>query len=128
MREPSKNDYSVMVAGVGNFIFARRTLGDEISIQVERSKILDGTEHPTDFLWNLAVWMSALRVLMVKAPADWDLESLDPLEAETFDQISRVFLEMRNKEDSFRRKPDKAGEVERAENIEVDGVLVPEKV
>ena len=128
MRTPSKNDYSVPVEGLGTFTFARRTLADEIAIQVERSRILGGVEHPTDFLWNLAVWLSAIRVLMVNSPKDWNPDALDPLEPETFDQISRVFVEMRKKEDSFRRKPGAGSEGAGAGNREDDGLLVSEEI
>lgn len=128
MRTPSKNDYAVPVQGIGTFTFSRRTLADEIAIQVERSRILDGVEHPTDFLWNLAVWISAIRVLLVSAPAGWDLDAMDPLEPETFEQISRVFVEMRKKEDSFRRKPGAGGEGAGSGDREDNGLLVSEEV
>lgn len=128
MRSPSQNDYLVPVEKLGTFTFARRTLADEIAIQVERSKILDGTIHPTDFLWNIAVWMSALRVLMVSAPRDFDLEALDPLEQGTFDTISSIFVEMRKKEDSFRAPRGTGSEVSSENDSENGRVLVPAEV
>lgn len=128
MRKPSHNDYTVPVEGLGTFTFARRTLGDEIAIQVERSRILDGVQHPTDVLWNMAVWLSTIRVLMVSAPGAWNPDDLDPLDPKTFDEISRVFIAMRTKEDSFRRKHGAGSEGAGSGDGEDDRVLVPEEV
>ncbi len=128
MRRPSENDFAVPVEGLGTFTFARRRLKDEIAIQVERSKILGGTEFPTDFLWNLGAWLSTIRVLMVLAPNGWNPDELDPLEPETFDEISRVFVALREKEDSFRRKPRKGSEEQGEADSKDGGLLVPPEV
>lgn len=128
MRKPSATDFVVQVEGLGAFTFAKRTLGDELRIQAEHSRIIDGNEAPTNWLYNLAVWMSALRVLMVAAPLNWKLEELDPLDPETFDQISRVYVGLREKEESFRRKPGEAGQGAGSGNCEDDRLLVPAEV
>lgn len=128
MRNPGKNDYSVPVEGLGNFTFARRTLNDELRVQAEYSRIIDGVDQPTVWLHSLATWMSTLRVLMVAGPAGWDLEELDPIEPETFDQISSVYAAMRAKEDSFRKKPGKGSEVASQADVKDDRVLVSTEV
>lgn len=127
MRNAGSNDYSVAVEGLGNFTFARRKLSDELRVQAEHSRIVDGVE-PTVWLHNLATWMSTLRVLMVSAPMGWDLEELDPLENDTFEQINAVYMAMRAKEDSFRKKSGKGSEGASEGNGEVGRVLVSSEV
>lgn len=128
MRNPGNNDYSVTVEGVGTFTFARRTLNDELRVQAEHSRIVDGVEQPTVWLHNLATWMSALRVLMVSAPSGWVLEELDPIETETFQQIDAIYRAMRAKEDSFRKKSGKGSEVASQADVKDDRVLVSTEV
>jgi hypothetical protein len=127
MRIESSNDFPVVVEGVGTFMFGYRKLADELRIQVEYARITEGVQA-TVWLFNLATYLSALRVLMVKAPNGWDLEELDPLDEETFIQIERVFAGLRAKEDSFRPKRAKAGEAPSKGNVPDDGLLVPAEV
>src|SRR5262245_18979190 len=103
-RTPKTTDYTVPVDGVGTFTFARRTWTDEIAIQVEYARILDGVP-PTPMLDMLANWQSLFKVLMVRAPASWDLDALDPLDPDTFDQLKRLYDEVAKKEVTFRAKP-----------------------
>lgn len=128
MRNAGNNDYSVTVEGVGTFTFARRKLSDELRVQAEHSRIIDGVEQPTVWLHSLATWMSTLRVLMVAAPIGWDLEELDPIEPDCFEQISSVYAAMRVKEDSFRKKSGTGREGASQANREDGGVLVSPEV
>lgn len=128
MRTPGRNDYDVQVEGIGQFKFARRSLGDELKVQVEYARITEGVMQPTPWLYSLGTWLSALRVLMVGAPDGWDMEAMDPLEDDTYDQIKKVYEAMRDKEDSFRRKPGKTGQAPSQGDGKDDRVLVPEKV
>lgn len=128
MRNPSRNDYEVPVEGIGNFTFARRAIGDELKIQAEYARINDGVSQPTPWLYSLATWFSALRVLMVKAPDGWSLEELDPLEDESYAKIKQVYEAMREKEDSFRRKPGAGSKAPGQGDGKDGGVLVPEEV
>lgn len=128
MRNPGNNDYSVTVEGIGTFTFARRKLSDELRVQAEHSRIIDGVDQPTEWLHSLATWMATLRVLMVTGPAGWDLEELDPIEPETFEQISSVYAAMRAKENSFRKKSGKGSEGASQADVEDDRVLVSTEV
>lgn len=128
MRNPGRNDYDVQVEGIGKFKFARRSLGDELKVQVEYARITEGVMQPTPWLYSLGTWLSALRVLMVAAPDGWDMEAMDPLEDDTYDQIKKVYEAMREKEDSFRRKPGKASEASSQGDGQDRRVLVPEEV
>lgn len=109
-RTPRSTDFTVPVENVGLFTFARRNMGDEMKIQVEYARIIDGAT-PTDWLGTLAGWMSTLKVLTVRAPDGWvDLDELDPFDPETYAKLNAVFKELSEKERSFRGKPAAAGE------------------
>lgn len=101
-RKPSPTDFVVPVEGVGTFTFARRRMADEIAIQVEFARIINGVE-PTAWLLAVGGWLSALRILTVRAPEGWDLDDLDPQEDETYAKLNRVFDALTEKERSFRR-------------------------
>ncbi len=60
---------------------------------------------PTPWLHDMATWTGTLDVLTVRAPDGWDLASMDALDPDTYSRIERVFKALRDKEDSFRRKP-----------------------
>ncbi|MEY8688436.1 MAG: hypothetical protein AB9M53_00970 [Leptothrix sp. (in: b-proteobacteria)] len=109
MRNTSPTDFSIDVPGVGAFQFARRTLRDEMRIAAEYSRLTEGVSTPTDYLALVAGWLSVLTVLTVSAPDGWDLESMDPLDEETYAKLMQVHSALRDKEGSFRRKPNQAG-------------------
>lgn len=101
-RITKETDFAVTVDGVGSFTFGRRTMRDEISIQVEYARLIDGVE-PTAWLQAVCGWLSVLKVLTVRAPDGWDLDEMDPLEDETYAKLSRVYESLIDKERSFRR-------------------------
>lgn len=127
MRIESSSDFPVVVEGIGTFMFGYRKLADELRIQVEYARITEGVPA-TVWLFNLATYLSALRVLMVKAPNGWNLEELDPLDEETFILIERVFTALRAKEDEFRPHLRKASKAPRETDVPDDGVLVSTEV
>lgn len=110
-RLPKLTDFTVDVPDVGRFTFARRTMADELAIQREYADILQGVESPTVWLQTMGGWLSALRVLTVRAPENWDLEELDPLDEDTYAKLNKVYEELRNQERSFRagKKPEGEG-------------------
>lgn len=111
-REPSKTDFEVAVEDVGTFRFARRTMRDEINIQVEFARIIQGVE-PTAWLATIAGWLSSLKVLTVLAPEDWDIEAMDPLDEDTYAKLLKVHAALTEKEQSFRKRKAPSGEAER---------------
>ena len=108
-RQARETDYTVSVEGVGMFAFGRRTMRDEIAIQVEYARIIDGVT-PTEWLALVGGWMSALRILTVRAPDGWDIDALDPTDPETYSKLSRVYEALTEKERSFRQQSKPAGE------------------
>jgi len=112
MRDPASTDFSVDVEGVGSFRFARRTLRDEMRISAEFARMAEGVDlvdakvgSPEYFLSQVGGWISPLKVLTVSAPDGWDLDSMDPLDEDTYSKLMRVHDALRAKEGSFRRKP-----------------------
>lgn len=127
MRKPSETDFSVPVEGIGTFTFARRKMSDEIAIQVEYARLIDGVQ-PTDWLALVCGWIAALKTLTVRAPAGWDIDEMDPLDDDSYAKLSRVHQALTDKERSFRRKNAPSSEGAGQGDGRNDGVLVPEKV
>lgn len=103
-RSAKENDFIVSVPDVGSFTFGRRTMADEIKIQVEYARLIEGVE-PTEWLNLVGGWMAALRVMTVRAPEGWDLDELDPLDDATYAKLAAVHSALTEKERSFRQKP-----------------------
>ncbi|EDY2030040.1 hypothetical protein GTB64_004482 [Salmonella enterica] len=127
MRKPLATDFIENIEGIGRFRFARRTMADEMKIQRLFSEYTGGVDA-TVWLLTVGEYLSTLRVLIVEAPEGWDIENLDPLEDETYEQMGRVFVTLREREETFRRKPAGAGEGAGAKDAEHGGSLVSENV
>lgn len=108
-RQAKETDYTVSVEGIGTFTFGRRAMRDEIAIQVEYARIIDGVA-PTEWLALVGGWLSTLRVLTVRAPEGWDIDALDPSDPETYSKLLRVHDALTEKERSFRQGVKPAGE------------------
>lgn len=113
-RKPSKDDFSVDVKDIGQFTFARRTMRDEMAIQVEYARFIDGVK-PTEWLSLVAGWLATLKVLTVKAPEDWIIDEMDPLDDDTYAALMDVNRALSAKESSFRRSNGARGEGQREE-------------
>jgi hypothetical protein len=101
-RQPHPTDFRVSVPSVGEFTFARRTMRDEINVQVEYARIIQGVEA-TQWLQVVGGALADLRVLTVSAPPDWNLDDLDPLDDDSYSKLVAVQGALREKEQSFRR-------------------------
>lgn len=126
-RDSKATDFLITVEGVGKFTFGRRTWRDELAIQREYADILNGV-IPTTWLNTLANWTSVIKTLLVRAPDGWDLDNIDPLEDETYQQIGRVFDALLEKENSFRRNHGAPGQAGSAGAPPVDPVPVSPQV
>jgi hypothetical protein len=102
-RAPSATDFHVDVPGVGHFIFAKRTMRDEMRVAAEYSRLTEGVETPTEFLASMAGWISTLKVMTVEAPDGWDLDMMDPFDDEASENILKAYAGLRAKEASFRK-------------------------
>lgn len=116
-RAPASTDFHLDVDGVGHFVFAKRTMRDEMRIAAEYSRLTEGVETPTPYLDTVAGWMATLKVLTVSAPHNWDPETMDPFEPESEERILKVYAALRVKEGSFRKKPQEGVEAERSGSV-----------
>lgn len=126
-RRPQTTDFNVDVDGIGSFSFAKRTMADEIKIQVEYARIIEGVEA-TEWLSRVGGWISTFKVLTVRAPAGWDIDDMDPLDNKVYEDMMLVYLALRAKEDSFRRKPGARGEEGGQAQGDDNRLLVPQTV
>jgi len=101
-RAAKPTDFRVPVEGVGEFVFAKRTMADEIKVQVEFARMIDGVE-PTQWLQVVCGALADLRVLTVKAPDGWDIDDLEPADEEVYAKLVKSHEALREKERSFRR-------------------------
>jgi hypothetical protein len=127
-RLPSATDLVVPVDGIGVFTFSKKTMRDQFAIESEYSRLTEGVDTVTSFLWNMANAFANLLVLTVTAPEGWDLESLDPEDAEDWNKLQAVWSALRDKQLSFRKSAKAGGEVPGPGTVKVDGVLVQEKI
>lgn len=123
MRLPQATDYYENVEGIGRFRFARRKLTDEIQIQRFYAEYAGGVE-PTAWLATLAEYLSTLKTLTVEAPEGWDIDEMDPLDNETYQKLNRVFVALREREETFRAVAGKGGKGPGAQDAEQRGPLV----
>ena len=108
-RTAKPTDFTVPVEGVGTFTFGRRTMRDEVAIQVAYARIIDGV-IPTAWLEAVGGWISVLGVMVARAPDGWDVDSLDPTDPETYAKLRIVYEALSVREASFRRRPGVSGE------------------
>ncbi|EAM1616323.1 hypothetical protein EU642_22060 [Salmonella enterica] len=123
MRLAQPTDFFETLEGIGRFRFARRKMADEMQIQRLFAEYTGGVE-PTAWLLTLGEYLSTLRVLTVQAPDGWDIDDMDPLDPETYSQIGRVFVALREREETFRRKPGAVGQGQGAQDAGHGGSLV----
>ena len=123
-RTAQDTDFVVKVEGVGSFTFGKRTMRDEIAIQVEFARIIDGVE-PTAWLQTVGGWLSTLRVLTVRAPAGFAADDLDPLDDDTYATLGKVYDALAEQERSFRRQKNGGSKGNSPSSGDYGGVLVP---
>lgn len=120
-------DFPINVEGVGTFVIARRKFNDEIKIQIEYAKIVDGSQ-PTEWLHLVGTWLSTFKVLIVKSPSDWNIDEMDPMDGATYEKMARVYKEIQDKELSFRKRPVPASQAAGEGSGGLDRVPVAEEI
>lgn len=117
-RAPKDTDFSVSLPSVGEFVFARRTLGDAMKIRARYLRLLSesGASENEDFdpeLSGYANVIATISVLLVQAPtAQWaDPQSIDLVATpEATDQVVALYSLLGEKEDSFRNQTTRSGQ------------------
>lgn len=121
-RVRSTSDFAVPVEGIGTFMFARRTMRDEIKISVERARLLDGVE-PEPWLSLVTTWICTITVLASSMPEGFgDPMELDPSDNDSYTKLKAVFDALYEKELSFRQKRG-SGEPAQGQGSGADGAV-----
>ena len=105
----TENTYTLNVDGIGPFEFRRHTMQQEYRVVAEFGRLSEGAPLP-DWANSFFSMVAQLKVLTVKAPKEWDIELLDPLDESDLEKIEKVYRAMRDKEDSFRVRRGAASE------------------
>lgn len=110
-RAAHKEDFTVEVDGIGQFKFGRRTQRDVYKVRGLYSKITGDNWKDDGTVGDMEAWMySMLEVMTVEFPDGFSLDKLDPLtDPEDDDRLHRVYMALRQKELSFRTKPENKG-------------------
>ncbi|MFM0165768.1 hypothetical protein PQR39_35730 [Paraburkholderia sediminicola] len=109
MRTEKDSDFNVEVEGFGTFIFGRRTKEDVYKIRSRYNVLTEGNYEDDGSVADFgALGLVTLQTLMVSAPETFNLDAMDPLMDDDFEnKIMKVFGALRAKEQSFRQKPAK---------------------
>jgi hypothetical protein len=103
-------------------------MGTQMKIAAEFSRLTEGVKTPTPYLEQTSDCLATLRVLIASAPEGWNVDELDPLDADSYLQMLRVHGALRAREDGFRRKPKQASPASGPDDAADAAILVPEKV
>jgi hypothetical protein len=144
--------FPVSVPGIGDFIFRKRRVRDQVWIEADALKTFGGLapakpllpDDQTDWtdedhvavarwlgeasLWELAIALPSVERLTVTAPPGWNLDGIDPLERDQTQPLLTVYRSLRKTEDTFRTKPPSNGAAEGVGVKSDGGVLVPAPV
>lgn len=126
-KTPKPTDFRVTVPDVGDFVFGKRTMRDEIATQVEYARMIDGVS-PTPWLEAVCGAMADLSVLTVRSPEGWDIEAMEPHDPETYAKLIAVHRGLLEKERTFRRGSAKVDEAVGPGASQDDRVQVPSSV
>lgn len=97
--------FHVAVPEVGDFVFRRRTLRDELRIGVAQERLTEGMDSLSEGFRRLTYMIAALDVMTVKAPDGWAPLDMDPLDQDTYARIGAVYGGLRDAEERFRAGP-----------------------
>lgn len=102
MRAAAETDFTIPLPEVGDFVFARRTMGDMIKIRSAYLKLIGEDEND----WQMDVFCgfsAAYSILIVSCPEGWaDIVKLD-LNSVGVDKVYELSRLLAEKESSFRR-------------------------
>src|SRR5882724_425224 len=97
-RNPSSTDFVLTVDDIGTFTFAKRSMRDQFRVQAEHARLTEGVSPVPDDLDLAATAVATLKVFTVAAPDGWDVDSLDPLDPESYVKLMAVFGAFRARE------------------------------
>jgi hypothetical protein len=115
-RAPHAADFFVDVGQLGRFNFARRQIGDVFKIRGRYNQLTEGFYDAEGRMADLvALAYVTIQTLLVSGPDGFDIDTLDPLIDDEFDtKLLSIWRALRDKELSFRPKPQEAGKATRS--------------
>jgi hypothetical protein len=102
MRTAAETDFAIPLPEVGEFIFARRTMGDMIKIRSAYLKLIgeDAGDYEMEFFCGFA---AAYQVLIVSCPEGWEYATGLDLNRVGAGKVQELAILLSEKESSFRR-------------------------
>jgi hypothetical protein len=94
--------YPLDVEDIGRFVFRKRRVPDQVKIEAAAHRMTDGPIDDVD-LQNVCIAYQTLKHLTVESPEGWDLEDIDPLDAEDTAKMWKVWGALREQEGRFRK-------------------------
>ena len=76
MLKPTEKQFTKEIEKLGTFVFKFPTLQDEIAADNITQRLLAGNQNPTIGVNNTAVMIGTLKVALVEAPKDFDIDEI----------------------------------------------------
>jgi hypothetical protein len=103
----SKDTFDVVVENEGKFTFKRRGMKLGLAVMAEEARILpEGTEDAG--LRGMVRAYALVKVQLVEAPADFDLDEFDPDDDASYRRLAVVAMALAEKEAELKGAPAKA--------------------
>jgi len=99
MLKPSEKQFTKEIENLGKFTFRFPTLTDEIQADNISAKLLGENRNPAIATNNIAVMIGTLKVAIVEAPKDFDLDEIYSPE-----ELEIVYNAFSEQVSSFRRQ------------------------
>ena len=97
--------YVIDLEGVGQFEVFRLTQRQRLRVLTEQARLTEGVEDLPESLLREAAITAAVKALVVKAPDGWDVDSIDPLDADgSYSAMQRLYAAIAEREQRFRGK------------------------
>jgi hypothetical protein len=102
MRAASNHDFVIELPGVGEFTFAKRTMGDMIKIRSQYLKLIKDDDGDDELVFFCG-FVAAYKELIVSCPVGWEDASALDFNAVGVGKIIDLANLLTEKESSFRR-------------------------
>ncbi|MBT3196816.1 MAG: hypothetical protein HN842_05265 [Gammaproteobacteria bacterium] len=101
MRAPKDSDFPIKVEGVGDFTFARATIGDFMRIRVIANKFSEGIKTDNELI-VISMAVARISVLFISGPNKWgNLDSIEGLDKSMMGDLIKIFDALTEQEATF---------------------------
>ena len=99
MLKPSEKQFTKEIEHLGTFTFKYPTLKNEIEADNISARLLGENLNPSVHAANIAIMTGTLKMAIVEAPADFDIDSVY-----SYDELESVYNAFTSMVSSFRNK------------------------